>query len=118
MRERTADLGYKRFQDGGAAKDDLIPTHSYVFGSWVEAGIVGAIFWMFFLIYTAYTLFSASGDEPLLPFFAFVALMLMWDILFSPLGTPTRFIAPFFMVTIILFRRFQIGLPEPGWQTE
>jgi hypothetical protein len=118
MRERTADLGYKRFQDGGAAKDDLIPTHSYVFGSWVEAGIVGAIFWMFFLIYTAYTLFSASGDEPLLPFFAFVALMLMWDILFSPLGTPTRFIAPFFMVTIILFRRFQTGLPEPGWQTE
>jgi hypothetical protein len=118
MRERSVELGYKRFQDGGGSKDDLIPTHSYLFGSWVEAGIVGAIFWMFFLIYTAYTLFSASGDEPLLPFFAFVALMLMWDILFSPLGTPTRFIAPFFMVAMILFRRFQTGLPEPGWQNE
>jgi hypothetical protein len=118
MRERSADLGYKRFQDGGGAKDDLIPTHSYIFGSWVEAGIVGAIFWIFFLSYTAYALFNASGEEPLLPFFAFVALMLMWDIFFSPLGTPTRFIAPFFMVAMILFRRFQTGLPEPGWQNE
>jgi len=115
LQQRSDDLGYKRFQ--GGKLDDLIPTHSYVFGSWVDSGIAGGIFWLYVLIFTIYTTFNASGKEPLLPFFAFAGLMLTWDTLFSPLGTPTRFVAPFFVASIILFRRFQTNPIEYEWES-
>jgi hypothetical protein len=44
-------------------------------------------------------------------------LMLTWDTLFSPLGTPTRFVAPFFVAAIILFRRFQTNPIEYEWES-
>jgi hypothetical protein len=112
---RRAELGYKRFQAG--KNDDLIPTHSYVFGSWVEAGIAGGTFWLFVLGFTLYAILGASGTEPLLPLFAFAGLMLSWDILFSPLGTPTRFVAPYFMAAMVLFRTFQTAPPSFGWES-
>jgi hypothetical protein len=115
LADRSAALGYKHFQ--GRKPDDLIPTHSYLFGAWVDAGIAGGIFWLFMLCYAFHAIFKATGMEPLLPMFAFVGLLLMWDILFSPLGTPTRFSAPFFMCAMILLRRFQTAPPEPGWET-
>jgi hypothetical protein len=115
LAERRAALGYKVFQH--SKSDDLIPAHSYIFGSWVDAGIGGGIFWIFVLGFTVYTIFNASGTEPLLPLFAFSGLMLIWDILFSPLGTPTRFVAPFFMAAMIVFRRFETAPPENGWET-
>jgi hypothetical protein len=115
LQQRSDDLGYKRFQ--GGKLDDLIPTHSYIFGSWVDGGIAGGIFWLYILFYTVYTTFNASGREPLLPFFAFAGLMLTWDTLFSPLGTPTRFVAPFFVAAIILFRRFQTNPIEYEWES-
>ena len=115
LQQRSDDLGYKRFQ--GGKLDDLIPTHSYIFGSWVDGGIAGGIFWLYILIYTLYTTFNATGKEPLLPFFAFAGMMLTWDILFSPLGTPTRFVAPFFVAAVILFRRFQTNPIEYEWES-
>jgi hypothetical protein len=115
MVERRAELGYKKFQ--GGKLDDLIPTHSYLFGSWVEAGIFGGIFWSFIWGFAAYAFLHASGREPLLPLFAFASLMLMWDVLFSPLGTPTRFVAPFFVAATVLFRSFQANPPTFGWET-
>jgi hypothetical protein len=115
LQQRSDDLGYKRFQ--GGKLDDLIPTHSYIFGSWVDGGIAGGIFWLYVLVFTVYAIFNASGREPLLPFFACIGLMLTWDILFSPLGTPTRFVAPFFVAAIILFRRFQTNPLEFEWES-
>jgi hypothetical protein len=112
---RRAELGYKRFQ--GGKNDDLIPTHSYIFGSWVEAGIAGGAFWSFVLGFTLYAILGASGTEPLLPLFAFAGLMLSWDILFSPLGTPTRFVAPYFIAAMVLFRTFQTAPPSLGWES-
>jgi hypothetical protein len=115
LTDRSAALGYKHFQ--GGKKDDLIPTHSYLFGSWVEAGIAGGIFWVFVLSFTIYTTFNATGREPLLPLFAFSGLMLSWDILFSPLGTPTRFVAPYFMAAMVVMLSFQTEPPEHGWES-
>jgi hypothetical protein len=114
MEDRRAALGYRRFQDGGK-RDDLIPTHSYIFGSWVDAGVAGGLFWLLILGITFYALFNASGTEPLLPLFAFAGFMLMWDILFSPLGTPTRFIAPYFMAAMVSLRAFQTAPHDFGW---
>ncbi len=107
LADRRAELGYKDLYGKGGKRDDLIPTHSHIFGAWVEAGIAGGLFWLFVLVYTIYAVAKVSGSEPLLPVFAFAGFMLVWDILFSPLGMPTRFATPFFVVAMVVLRQFR-----------
>jgi hypothetical protein len=107
LAEKRAELGYKNVEGQGGKKDDLIPTHSYIFGAWVEAGLAGGLFWLFVLAYTIRALVKASGSEPLIPLFAFTGFLLVWDILFSPLGMPTRFIAPYFMAAMVVLASFR-----------
>jgi hypothetical protein len=101
MREQKAELGYKSVHD---KEDDLIPTHSHIFGAWVEAGIVGAFFWFWILKLAMSTLLRATGAEPMLPVFAFIAFLLCWDIVFSPYGAGDRFLATYFIAGIVLLR--------------
>jgi hypothetical protein len=93
------DLGYEDATSG--LEGDLIPSHSYFFGAWVESGIIGAIFWGWVLWFVAGALFRASGREPLFPFFAFVGIFVIWNVLFSPYGTDSRFTATYFIYAII-----------------
>jgi len=102
-RERFAELGYKV---GHHDEDDLIPTHSHVFGAWVESGVIGAIFWLWILKLTVGTILRVKGNEPLLPVFAFIAFLLCWDILFSPYGADRRFMATYFIAVIVWVRSF------------
>lgn len=102
LAEKRAELGYKELYGPGAKRDDLIPSHSHIFGAWVEAGLAGGLFWLFVLAYTIRALVKVSGSEPLLLVLAFAGFQLVWDILFSPLGMPTRFASPFFMVAMVL----------------
>lgn len=71
--------------------DDLIPTHSYILGSWVEAGIVGGLFWIFVLVLivrAAYaTLFTANRATP---FVIYTLFSFAWDVPFSYFGGWTR----------------------------
>ena len=105
LAERRAELGYKDLDRG--KRDDLIPTHSYIFGGWVEAGVAGGLFWLFVLGYSIVVLLRTSGCEPLLPLFVFVGFMLVWDTLFSPLGMPTRFIAPYYLAAMVVLGSFR-----------
>jgi hypothetical protein len=100
MLASMAELGYENLE---GYEDDLIPSHSYLFGAWVESGIVGAVFWFWVLWFAARTLIRASGREPLLPFFAFIGMLLMWNVLFSPYGADARFTATYFVYGMILF---------------
>jgi len=97
-----AELGYEN-TDVAFESGDLIPSHSYLFGSWVESGIMGAMFWFWVLWFTANALMRACGREAMVPFFAFVGLLLMWNVLFSPYGTGGRFTATYFVYAMILF---------------
>jgi len=99
--DRLAELGYRRM--GPELESDVIPSHSYVFGAWVESGIVGAVFWCWVLWVTASALLRASGREPLFPFFAFIALLLIWNLLFSPYGAGERFTATYSVYAMVLF---------------
>jgi hypothetical protein len=99
--DRLAELGYRNM--GGELESDLIPSHSHLFGAWVESGIVGAVFWCWVLWLTGSTLVRVSGPEPLFPFFAFIALLLIWNVLFSPYGADERFTATYFVYAMILF---------------
>jgi len=110
LENSRAALGYKVFQYG--KPDDLIPTHSHLFGSWVEAGLAGGVFWIFILYYVIYSLIKVRGGEPLLPLFAFTGFMLVWDILFSPISPERRFVTPYFVAAMILLRQLSEKLRD------
>jgi len=80
----------------------LIPTHSHFFGAWVEAGLLGAIFWGWVLslpIRASTRLVQA--DDPHTPILSFILFFLVWDILFSPFGATRRFLIPFYTIVMI-----------------
>lgn len=81
---------------------DLIPTHSHLLGSWVEAGIGGAFFWVgiLALIIAALRKLYAS-DDPLRPYMVFLMFLFIWDILFSPFGAQRRLTNGFLMVVVL-----------------
>ena len=81
---------------------DLIPTHSHLLGSWVEAGVGGALFWvgMLGMIIAALRRLYASED-PLRPYLVFLMFLFIWDILFSPFGAQRRLTNGFLMVVVL-----------------
>ena len=83
-------------------ENDLIPTHSHLLGSWVEAGVGGALFWvgMLGLIIAALRRLYAS-DDPLRPYIVFLMFLFIWDILFSPFGAQRRLTNGFLMVVVL-----------------
>lgn len=92
----------------GQSESDLIPSHSYIMGAWVEAGIVGAIFWLWALVLTARALLATYGAKSeLAPLIAFVAFNLLWSIPFSPFGGDARFYAAYYLALMI----FALTLP-------
>lgn len=82
--------------------ESLIPTHSHIFGAWVEAGILGAVFWGWLLLIPIRCLSTMyHAYDRLTPLYAFICLILIWDIFFSPYAGDRRFITPFYMVVLI-----------------
>jgi hypothetical protein len=81
---------------------DLIPTHSYVLGAWVEAGILGAVFWCVVLALCASALLAIHrSDTRFAPLGSFLGFWLIWDVLLSPFGADRRVIVPFAVVVLV-----------------
>lgn len=83
----------------------IIPTHSHLFGSWVEGGIAGAIFWVgaLCLCLAAVMIAVGSGNVPTgagAPVVV-VSVILGWDIVFSPYGGERRVIVPLFLAFLV-----------------
>lgn len=81
---------------------DLIPSHSHLFGVWVEAGILGALFWVwvfYLIVRLLFGLFRIEHD--LLPLFVVNAMSALWAILFSSFGAEARLSWAFFIVLFI-----------------
>lgn len=80
----------------------LIPTHSHLLGSWVESGILGAVFWGWVLILTAKVLlYQYNIRDTLNPLIAFIGISFVWDIIFSPFGATGRLTTAFFLVLLM-----------------
>jgi hypothetical protein len=78
---------------GDPYESDLIPTHSHLFGAWVEAGIFGASFWAFIIVIIMVAAYRCLKVENIpTSFVAFFLFLLLWDVLFSPFGADQRFI--------------------------
>jgi hypothetical protein len=90
---------------------NLIPTHSYFFGAWVEAGILGAVFWGVIMIMIIQILTTKYNFKTtLFPLIIFIAFHLSWDILFSPFGADQRFTTPFYIIIMITFLPEKVNL--------
>lgn len=77
---------------GDAYENDLIPTHSFLLGAWVESGILGGLFWMFCIVVAIRALY-ASFHIPYAsrPLVIFVVVNFFWCVFFSPFGAQERF---------------------------
>jgi O-antigen ligase len=83
-------------------KEGLIPAHSYIFQAWVDGGILGAVFWAWIFLLTARVLLRVYPENAeFLPLASLLSFMLLWDILFSPYGTPGRISFPYSIVILM-----------------
>jgi hypothetical protein len=99
-----ASLGYGNSPAGTAIKryGGLIPAHSHLLGAWVQAGVLGAVFWFWvygLIIRGLRTLYTAC--EPLTPLIAYFAFLLGWDVLFSPYGFDRRFLTTYYVILLM-----------------
>lgn len=103
-----ADLGYEINEQAILeSESDLIPSHSHLFGAWVEAGILGALFWAWvftLVIRTLYEIFKI--EHVLLPLLITILIIAAWSILFSPFGALERLRWGFFLTLFLLANRF------------
>ncbi len=102
--QALALLGYRDAGDLSIddLKEGLIPSHSFILGAWVDAGILGAIFWGWVWLLVCKTLLRTyPRGIKLLPLAAYAAFQLLWDIPFSPYGAQMRIISPFYIVIIM-----------------
>ena len=91
---------------------DLIPAHSFIIGSWVEAGIAGGIFWIFVFYNAIKALIRVVlYNYQLAPLFLYLLLGLCWNIWFSPFAFSGR-ISVAFSIVLLVFILNQKKLTE------
>ena len=90
----------------GPVKDDLIPSHSHILGAWIDAGALGAVFWLAVLSLTLRSMrYLLVYPLPLRVFSLFCGFSLLWDIPFSPFGAQRRFTTPLYLLLMIVALR-------------
>jgi hypothetical protein len=85
------DLSGAESGDSASITSDLIPTHSHLFGAWVEGGVLAALFWLYVLVLLARALTTVLNRADLInPLVAFALMNLAWALFFSPYGLTNR----------------------------
>ncbi len=103
LNQRLSSLGYQAGYVVIGGDPDLIPTHSYLLGSWVEGGLMGGLFWLATLVLAVGLLTTLYGVRlPLSPLLVFSTTLLVWSILFSPYGSGDRLFAPYGIAVCLL----------------
>jgi hypothetical protein len=79
--------------EGDPYSSALIPTHSHLFGAWVEAGVMGGLFWMAVIAIATIAIYRSLNLEDIpATFVAYILFWLVWDVVFSPFGAEQRFL--------------------------
>jgi hypothetical protein len=98
LQDVLASYGVDMYYD---ETNNVIPTHSHLFGSWVEAGIFGAICWAYVLYFIGKCCSRVMKSESSIDVLVLYIIILMsWDILFSPFGAERRLIEAFNLVVL------------------
>jgi hypothetical protein len=103
---------------GGSEEwNGIIPAHSHLMGSWVWAGILGAIFWVYVFWLVARGIVVVSNTlPPLAPFYAWLLVWYAWAIPFSPFGSIDRLQEGAVLVILVdLLEKSKYALRKPQW---
>ena len=96
------------------ADDSTIPAHSHLMSTWIQAGILGAIFW----VYVTWIVLKGLSRvaltlPPLAPFITWLLVSFMWDVFFSPFGNTRRSIDSLvILLALEMIERFPMGDAE------
>ena len=83
-------------------EEELIPTHSHLMGAWVEAGILGAVFWAWVAFLCLRVLSRAYLiRDRMVTLIAFIGFALLWDIVSSPFGGDRRLFTAWYVVLMM-----------------
>jgi O-antigen ligase len=92
-----------------ALERGYIPSHSILVGSWVDAGILPGLLWLYLWLMVAYYLLrnriNLSDYGPLA---ATLAVGLLWSIIFSPFGSSNRTMVAFSLVVVIIHHQISL----------
>lgn len=111
LSQRLESYGYALL---GEDDEDLIPSHSYVLGAWVESGVIGALFWLWVgltVIRLMVRMKWSQSTHGLFPLAAFGGMTLVWSIPFSPYGAQERLYASYYIALLMfmgLRRNFRL----------
>jgi len=109
LSDRLSTLGYDEQDLAQIYQDGLIPTHSYLLGAWVQAGVFGGIFWFVIALAAVWLLVNFYAvRSSLAPLLVFSPLLLLWAIAFSPYANAARLTAPYAIALCMLGLR-QLG---------
>lgn len=93
---RLDDLGYDEPQIAAIASEGLIPTHSYILGAAVHAGLAGFLFWAGSALAAVWLLLNIYVHRlAWMPLLSLVLVNFVWAIAFSPYANSARIAASF-----------------------
>lgn len=99
---------FSSFMENFKNKDKYMstPSHSHLFGAWVDAGFLASIAWIFVVMFSLQLLMSTSFyRDALTPLTLFITLTMLWDVIFSP--GPNRIETGLFL-TFLFFAQYRI----------
>ena len=101
---------------GDIYENDLIPTHSFLLGAWVESGILGGLFWVYCILVAFRALYASFHISPeFRPLLFFVVVNFFWSVFFSPFGAQERFfVAVELCMMLWAIRRFRLTFADHG----
>jgi O-antigen ligase len=107
--EGVGSVGEARLEDWGydvtpatGGQPDLLPTHSGLLGAWVEAGLLAVPFWLICLaLLWRGCLRAIQHGQALAPLAVFVALLSIWDVIFSPFASERRITLPLALLLLL-----------------
>ena len=83
-----------------------LPTHSFLFGGWADAGILGLVFWLYltaFLIRRLIRILNAHPSPLLVTPVTFLVILTLWNVLYSPYGATERTVLALVVVSVRIF---------------
>ena len=99
--------GYSLPDEEGFRDEDtslLIPTHSFLMGALVWAGVMGGLFWIVLLNKT-FKIFIRNLN--LFPFYYYVGVVgFVWNVFFSPFGADARWSTAVFVAAFFSFANY------------
>ena len=102
LEESHVDEDASRYASTG---DTFIPAHSHLFVTWIWAGVLGALFWFYCLALSVQSLFELTYVTALFaPFFSWLVVVQIWDIVFSPFGLEERMKSAFILLLMLYIR--------------